>query len=54
VQVTLPLNYYLRILHGIVAKGIGIEYLWQEATILTAMRVVTLVLAASKMRKGLA
>lgn len=50
----LPLTYYLRILWGIVVKGIGMEYLWQDAAILAVMGVITLVLAASRVRKSLA
>jgi len=49
----IPLTYYLRILRGIVVKGVGIEHLWQEAAILAAMTAVTLVLAAAKVRKSL-
>ncbi len=54
VSAILPLTYYLRIVRGIVIKGIGIEYLWQEAVILAAMGVVTLTLAAFRIRKSLA
>jgi ABC-2 type transport system permease protein len=49
-----PLTYYLKILRGIVVKGVGIEHLWQEAAILGALGIVTLVLAASRIRKSLA
>ncbi len=49
-----PLTYYLRILRGIVVKGNGIEILWQEAAILAAMGVLTLVLATVRVRKSLA
>ena len=38
----------------IVVKGIGIEYLWQDTLILAIMGVITLVLAASRVRKSLA
>ena len=49
----MPLTYYLKILRGIVVKGVGIEHLWQEATILVVLGVITLVLAASRIRKSL-
>ena len=49
----IPLTYYLRILRGIVVKGVGIEHLWQEAAILAAMTVVTLTIATVKVRKSL-
>ncbi len=48
-----PLTYYLRILRGIVVKGVGIEQLWQEATILTIMGVLVVALAAVRVRKSL-
>jgi len=54
ISTIIPLTYYLRILRGIVVKGVGIEHLWQEAAILAAMGVVTLILAASRVRKTLA
>ena len=49
----IPLTYYLRMLRGIVVKGVGIEHLWQEAVILAAMSVVTLIFTAAKVRKSL-
>jgi len=54
VSAILPLTYYLRIVRGIVVKGIGIEYLWQDTVILAAMGVFTLIIAASRVRKSLA
>jgi len=53
ISTVLPLTYFLRILRGILVKGVGIELLWQEAAILAAMGVITLVLAASRVRKSL-
>jgi ABC-2 type transport system permease protein len=49
----LPLTYYLRIVRGIVVKGIGMEYLWQDTVILAAMGLLTLVIASSRVRKTL-
>lgn len=54
VSAILPLTYYLSIVRGIVVKGVGIEHLWQEAVILSVMGVITLILAASRIRKSLA
>ena len=54
VSAVLPLTYFLRIVRGIVVKGVGIEYLWQDTAILAVMGVITLVLAASRIRKTLA
>jgi len=54
IAAVIPLTYYLRILRGIVVKGVGIEHLWQEAAILGAMAVITLILATFRVRKSLA
>lgn len=54
VSAIVPLTYYLRIVRGIVVKGVGIEYLWLDAVILAAMGVITLVLATTRVRKSLA
>ncbi|MFA5317013.1 MAG: ABC transporter permease [Dehalococcoidales bacterium] len=54
VSAILPLTYYLRIVRGIIVKGIGMEYLWQDTAILAAMGVATLILAAFRIRKSLA
>ncbi len=35
-------------------KGIGMEYLWQDALVLAVMGVLTLAIAASRVRKTLA
>lgn len=53
VSAVLPLTYYLRIVRGIVVKGIGIEYLWQDTIILAIMGVLTLVIATTRLRKTL-
>jgi drug efflux transport system permease protein len=51
VAAVLPLTYYLRITRGIIVKGIGIEYLWSETLILAVMGILTLWLAASRVRQ---
>ncbi len=53
VSAILPLTYYLRIVRGIVIKGIGIEYLWPDTLILAAMGILTLIIASSRIRKTL-
>jgi len=53
ISTVIPLTYYLRILRGIVVKGVGIEHIWQEAAVLAFLGVVTLILAASRVRKTL-
>ncbi len=54
ISMFIPLTYFLRILRGIVVKGVGFELLWQEAAILAVMGVATLVLAATRVRRTLA
>ncbi|MFC2040875.1 ABC transporter permease [Chloroflexota bacterium] len=54
ISTVIPLTYFLRILRGIVVKGVGFELLWQEAAILAVMGVATLVLAATRVRRTLA
>ncbi|MFC1929638.1 ABC transporter permease [Chloroflexota bacterium] len=54
ISAVIPPTYYLRILRGIVVRGIGIEFLWQDAAILALMGIATLALAASRVRKSLA
>ncbi|MBM2824694.1 MAG: Transport permease protein [Dehalococcoidales bacterium] len=49
----LPLTYYLRIVRGIIVKGIGMEYLWQDTVILAAMGVITLAIATFRVRRTL-
>ena len=35
----LPLTYYLRVLRGIILKGLGAEYLWRDALVLVAFAI---------------
>ncbi|MBI2979484.1 MAG: ABC transporter permease [Chloroflexi bacterium] len=53
VSAVLPLTYYLRIVRGIIVKGVGMEYLWLETVILAVMGVLTLVVASYRVRKSL-
>ena len=53
ISAILPLTYYLRIVRGIVVKGIGMEYLWLDTVILAAMGIFTLIIASSRIRKTL-
>jgi len=54
ISAILPLTYYLRIVRGIIVKGIGMEYLWQDAVIIAVMGLFTLIMAATRVRKTLA
>ncbi|MDO8568349.1 MAG: ABC transporter permease [Dehalococcoidales bacterium] len=53
ISALLPLTYYLRIVRGIIVKGIGMEYLWRDVIILAAMGALTLVIAATRVRRTL-
>lgn len=50
---TIPLTYFIRILRGIILKGVSIDYLWNEIMILSAMGIVLLGLATFRFRKKL-
>ncbi|MBI2218685.1 MAG: ABC transporter permease [Candidatus Rokubacteria bacterium] len=49
----IPLTYYLRIVRGIVLKGIGLEYLWMQLLPLIVFGAVIFTLAILKFRKQL-
>ena len=53
VSAILPLTYYLEIVRGIVVKGVGMEHLWTDTLILAGMGILTLIIAASRIRKTL-
>jgi ABC-2 type transport system permease protein len=49
----IPLTYYLRIVRGIVLKGIGLDYLWPQLWPLVAFGAVIFTLSILKFRKQL-
>lgn len=49
----MPLTYFLRILRGIFLKGIGLEYLWFEALLLTVFGLVVFAMSARRFQKKL-
>jgi ABC-2 type transport system permease protein len=49
----IPLTYFLRIVRGIVLKGIGLEYLWPQLLPLVAFGAVVFTLAVLRFRKQL-
>ena len=53
ISAVLPLTYYLRIVRGIIVKGVGIEYLWQDAVVLAVFGAITLLLATWRLRRAL-
>mgnify|MGYP005840442431 CR=1 FL=1 len=50
----IPLTYFLRILRGIVLKGVGLEYLWVEALLLAVFSIVVFAISAIRFQKKLA
>jgi ABC-2 type transport system permease protein len=49
----IPLTYYLRVVRGIVLKGIGVDYLWPSLLPLAAFGAVVFTLAVLRFRKQL-
>ncbi len=49
----LPLYYFLRIVRGVITKGVGLQFLWQDALILVVYSVGILILASLTFRKRL-
>lgn len=49
----LPLTYFLQILRGIMLKGVGFQYLWQEVLLLGVFGVAIIVLSAVRFQKKL-
>lgn len=49
----IPLTYFLRILRGIVLKGVGLAYLWQDVLLLTVFGIAILTLSVVRMKKRL-
>ncbi|HEU0053664.1 MAG TPA: ABC transporter permease [Longimicrobium sp.] len=47
----LPLTYYLRVLRGVLLKGVGMAHLWSDAAILSVMAVVILALSVLRFSK---
>jgi ABC-2 type transport system permease protein len=47
----IPLTYFLRILRGIILKGVGVEVLWPEVLALVAFGVIVFGLSANRFRK---
>jgi len=49
----IPLTYFLRILRGIILKGVGIHYLWKDVLLLAVFGAVILTLSIIRMKKRL-
>lgn len=48
-----PLTYFLIILRGIILKGVGIEYLWDEVLVLLILGLLLLIASIKRFRKTL-
>jgi ABC-2 type transport system permease protein len=49
----LPLTHFLKVLRGILLKGVGLEALWREVTVLAGFAVVMIVASVRRFRKTL-
>jgi len=49
----IPLTYFIRVLRGIILKGVGIEFLWNEVFVLLGMGIVLMTLATIRFKKKL-
>lgn len=49
----LPLTYFLNIIRGVVLKGVGMEFLWLDVVLLSALTVVLALAAIFRFRKTL-
>lgn len=47
----IPLTYYLRIVRGIVLKGVGLEHVWKDALILGIFGILLTLLSALRLQK---
>ena len=47
----LPLTFFLKILRGVLLKGIGLEYLWQDSLILVVFATVLLAISVRRFSK---
>ena len=48
----LPLTYFLKLLRGILLKGVGLELLWREALGLVGFSLLLLAVSVRRFRKG--
>ncbi len=49
----LPLTYFLRIVRGIITKGVGLQFLWQDALVLVIYSAGILIVASLTFKKRL-
>src|SRR2546429_8688299 len=49
----LPLTHFLKVLRGILLKGVGLEALWREVAVLTGFAVVMIAASVRRFHKTL-
>jgi ABC-2 type transport system permease protein len=49
----MPLTFYLEVLRGVLLKGVGLEYLWRDAAILTGFAIGLVTVSVGRFRKTL-
>jgi len=49
----IPLTYFVEILRGIILKGVGISYLWNQVAVLTLLGTILLTVASLRFKKKL-
>ncbi len=49
----IPLTYYMRIVRGVITKGIGIEFLWPETLVLGIYTLLAIIVATAASKKRL-
>lgn len=47
----LPLTYFLRVLRGVLLKGIGVEYLWRDTSILVLFATIMIAISVRRFSK---
>jgi hypothetical protein len=52
VGAALPLTYFLKILRGILLRGVGLEALWKEAAVLVGFATVLIAMSVARFRKS--
>jgi len=50
---TVPLTYFLKVVRGILLKGVGLDALWREVLILVGFAVVLIFAAVRRFHKTL-
>ena len=48
----MPLTYFLRVMRGILLRGVGLESLWKEALVLSGFSVGLITLSVRRFHKS--